>query len=204
MDPELLLQLIQETLASPQGDRPDPRMEAEALFLQRLQDMPQDATAPDAFMGGGESNIIGRASQFTPFGDVGNLLNAIEERDPLAIGGAALLALLGTAGAAGIGSRLFRGSRALRAGEDIVEESGEGIGALRRELRERRSGEAGRRGAPREGPRGRRASDAPSDQLMREVEGIIARDILQQAARSTSGQVDPVTELIRLLERGGN
>lgn len=123
MDEELILQLIQEVMggAGPaEPPPPDPRQTANALFLSRLAQ--QDVTAPSRFTPREGPSGFRRATDFTSFADLGDILGGIEERDPAKVGGALLLALLGTAGATGIGRRFFRGRRAARAA-DVAEDA---------------------------------------------------------------------------------
>lgn len=191
MDEELILQLIQEAMAgggiSEPVPEPDPRAQAQARFLSRLAQ--QDVTSPSRFTRREGRSGFSRATDFTSFADLGDILNAVEERDPLKTGGAVLLALLGAGGATALGRRLFKGAGAVDEVADV------------------RRGAPDRRAVPREGPGGRRAGDVESEEIMGEVERLVAGDLLGQARRAAqapaASTVDPLAELIRIIEQGG-
>lgn len=109
---ELLFQEWVRSLRAPAPATEDPRVGAHALLLSRLAQ--QDATRLESVTSGRRNPLAEAAINLTPFGDTGEVVSALEDREFGRAGLATLLALLGTAGGVGVGRRILRGRRAVR------------------------------------------------------------------------------------------
>lgn len=109
---ELLFQEWVRSLRTPAPATEDPRVGAHALLLSRLAQ--QDATRLESVTPGRRNPLAEAAINLTPFGDTGEVVSALEDREFGRAGLATLLALLGTAGGVGVGRRILRGRRAVR------------------------------------------------------------------------------------------
>ena len=210
--------VLDELIGTQEPQEVDPREEADALFLSRLAQA--DATRVIPVQEEDQSdlrdllNFVGRTGSEVVTGLPGLFVDIAQDiqRDPLAFTSvgdiqsgniaaqegrfaeAGLSTLLASTGIGGLLRKVF----ARRATQGIGQEGLQEL-AERRALRTRRSTSRG------EGPSGRRASDAEAESILREAESAIFTDIAGETRRrATQGpDVNPIAELLRLLERGG-